>query len=451
MSRILLKNALLVTMNPAREVFTGDLLVENDRIAALLPAAAPQTVLAAAHAPAHRVIDAGQCALLPGFVHTHLHLCQTLFRNRAEDLSLLDWLQQKIWPFEAAHNENSMRVSARLGIAELLAGGSTTILDMGSVHHYDAVFEEAERLGLRLVGGKCMMDAGEAVPPGLRETTDESLRESIRLLRSWHGAAHGRLRYAFAPRFALSCSEELLRETALRARDEDVMVHTHACETTAEEGLLLQQKNLRTISFLRALGLHGGYCCFAHGVHVNEEEMKVLAHDGTALAHCPSSNMKLASGLAPVVELRRAGVKVGLGADGAPCNNNLDMFREMALAGMIQKIRLGPAALSAQEILEMATIAGAACLGLEREIGSLETGKKADLVLVRLDRLHAVPANIENVYAQLVYAAAAADVWLTMVDGQIVYERGAFAQLEIPALVEQAEVALHELLQRVET
>jgi cytosine/adenosine deaminase-related metal-dependent hydrolase len=159
--------------------------------------------------------------------------------------------------------------------------------------------------------------------------------------------------------------------------------------------------------------------------------------------------MKLASGLAPVVELRRAGVKVGLGADGAPCNNNLDMFKEMCLAGMIQKTRLGPDALGAQEIVAMATITGAACLGLQEEIGSLEPGKKADVILLRLDQLHSAPASVDNVYAQIVYAARAQDVYLTMVDGHIVYECGEMAAVEVPQLVAQAKEELHQLLQRV--
>jgi cytosine/adenosine deaminase-related metal-dependent hydrolase len=454
MSQTLFKNALLVTMNPAREVYRGDLLVEKDRIVALQPAGeqheAIRTAPPAAKPGPERVIDAGDCALLPGFVQTHIHLCQTLFRNHAEDLRLLDWLHQKIWPFEAAHSESSMRISARLGIAELLAGGSTTILDMGSVHHYGAVFEEAERLGIRLVGGKCMMDAGDNVPQGLRESTAESLRVSERLLRDWHGASQGRLRYAYAPRFTLSCSEKLWQGVAERARGAGVMVHTHASETAQEEELLVREKNVRTIAFLRALGICGPHCCFAHGVHVSDEEQKVLARDGTALAHCPSSNMKLASGLAPVVELRRAGVKVGLGADGAPCNNNLDMFQEMRLAGMIQKFRLGPDALGARDLVEMATITGAACLGLQQEIGSLEAGKRADVTLLRLDRLHSVPVNDENVYAQIVYAARAQDVSLTMVDGRVVYEHGELSACEAPEVVAQAREELHQLLQRVQ-
>lgn len=446
----LFKNALLITMNPGREVFHGDLLVENDRIAQIVKAGEQIPQKAGSPGGELRVIEASGCALLPGFVQTHIHLCQTLFRNQAENLSLLDWLQQKIWPFEAAHNATSMRISARLGIAELLAGGTTTILDMGSVHHYDEVFAEAETRGLRLVGGKCMMDSGDNVPAGLREDTQQSLRESEHLQEHWHGAAGGRLRYAYAPRFTLSCSEVLLREVAELAREQGCMVHSHAAETAVEEEILLKQKKRRSVAFFHELGIAGEHCCFAHGVQVHHEEMQMLAADGTSIAHCPGSNMKLASGLAPVIEMREAGVKVGLGADGAPCNNRLDIFKEMQLAGLIQKIRRGSTALPAIEIVAMATIEGARCLGLAEEIGSLEAGKKADVTMLRLDSLPQTPNNANDIYAQIVYAASAGDVRLTMVEGRVCYENGEIVQLDRAGLAAQAEDEFKKLLQRVE-
>lgn len=446
MSSYLFTNALLVTMNPGRDVLRGDLLVVNDRIAAL-PTPYANYSTNALQKPPH-IIDASNYLLLPGFIHAHLHLCQTLFRNRAEDLTLLDWLRKKIWPFEAAHDEHSMRLSARLGISELLAGGGTTILDMGSVHHYHVVFEEAEALGLRLVGGKCMMDAGENIPAGLRESTKDSLQQSLALKKHWHGAAEGRLRYAFAPRFSLSCSEELLRAVAHYARAEACMIHTHAAETMPEEELLLKTKQQRSVDFFKHLGIAGGHCCFAHGVQLNPQERQTLAHDGTAIAHCPGSNAKLASGIAPVLELRRAGVKVGLGADGAPCNNNLDMFHEMRLAGYLQKLRHGANALPARQIVEMATIIGAACLSWENEIGSLEVGKKADLVLLKRAQLHAAPFNEEELYGQIVYAMQARDVYLTMVNGRVCYRAGEVLNVDHEQTAAHANEAMRQLLQR---
>lgn len=447
MSSYLFQNAVIVTMNAEREVLRGNVLVAADRIAAITKAGTKTPVLGAHEPP--QIIDAARCVLLPGFVQTHIHLCQTLFRNHAEDLTLLEWLQKKIWPFEAAHSESSMRVAARLGLVELLASGSTTILDMGSVHHYHAVFEEAEQLGMRMIGGKCMMDSGENIPSGLRETTRDSLQQSFELKKQWHGAAQDRLRYAYAPRFSLSCSETLLWEVADRARAENCMIHTHAAETFQEEELLLKAKRLRSVAFLKSLGIAGAHCCFAHGVQLHEGERSELAQDGTAIAHCPGSNAKLASGIAPILELRRAGVKVGLGADGAPCNNNLDMFHEMRLAGYLQKLRHGASALPAHEIVEMATIGGAACLGWEQKIGSVEAGKKADLILLKLDQPHTAPSNGEDIYAQIVYATQARDVYLTMIDGRICYHHGAIPGVDHDQLCARAGEELHRLLQRV--
>jgi 5-methylthioadenosine/S-adenosylhomocysteine deaminase len=444
MTALLFKNALLVTMNPRREVFRGDLLVRDDRIAKI-----NRTPEANDHEKFDRIVDASRWVILPGFVQTHLHLCQTLFRNQAEDLPLLDWLQKKIWPFEAAHNEASMRAAARLGIAELLAGGTTTILDMGSVHHYDIIFDELQKSGMRAIGGKCLMDRGENVPAGLLETTRSALHESERLFKTWQGAANGRLRYALAPRFALSCSEALLREVSEMSKALGCMIHTHAAETAAEEEILLKEKNLRSIGFLREMGITGAHCCFAHGVQVTENEISLLAQDCTAVAHCPGSNSKLASGVAPIIKMQRAGVRLGLGADGAPCNNHLDIFAEMRLAGLLQKLRYGAAALPAQTIFEMATIGGAACLNWDDDIGSLEMGKKADLVAIDLDTPHAHPHNDHNIYAELVYAAKSGDVRLTMIDGKICYENGEITGVDTAEILFHAKTEWDKLLQRV--
>jgi cytosine/adenosine deaminase-related metal-dependent hydrolase len=341
-----------------------------------------------------------------------------------------------------------MRISARLGIAELLAGGTTTILDMGSVHHYAEVFDELQKWGMRAVGGKCMMDVGDGVPAGLLETTGDSLNESRRLFDTWHSAANGRLRYALAPRFALSCSEPLLREVSEMADDLDCMIHTHAAETAAEEEILLKEKKRRSIAFLRDLGISGSRCCFAHGVQANEEEIVLLAKEKTAVTHCPGSNAKLASGIAPVVQMRRTGVLVGLGADGAPCNNHLDIFAEMRLAAFLQKLRHGAVTLPARAVVEMATIDGARCLNWENEIGSLEIGKKADLVAINLDTPHAYPPNIEDIYAQVVYAARSSDVHLTMIDGRICFENGNVMAMDVDATIALANTEWEKLQQR---
>lgn len=451
MSSILFQNAQIITMNPQREIASGNLLVRDGRIAAIgkaedgrVPSQLPRT------------IDARGWAILPGFVQAHVHLCQTLFRNQAEDLELLDWLQQRIWPLEAAHDEKSMRLSARLGIAELLAGGTTTILDMGSVHHYDVVFDELQRWGLRVAGGKCMMDTGDNVPAGLREHTRDSLRQSRDLMEKWHGAAGGRLRYAFAPRFALSCSERLLREITEVSKDAGCLLHTHASENVQETRLVQQRTGRRNVEYLSSLGIRGRGTCLAHCIQIDNHEIGLLAAEHTGVAHCPGSNLKLASGIAPVSRLRRAGVVVGLGADGAPCNNNLDMLHEMRLAALLQKLSAGVAALPAQAVVEMATIDGARCLGWEDEIGSLEVGKKADLVAIDLERVHMRPAprsgddasGSGDLYTQIVYAARAGDVVLTMVDGKILFENAEVKDMDVPELRAEAQREFSQIADR---
>src|SRR6266481_3894626 len=224
MTSILIKNGTLVTMDAENSILRGDLLVVDGRIADV----------GATEKTADVVIDASDCAVLPGFVQTHIHLCQTLFRGAADDLSLLDWLKKRVWPMEAAHTAESVRASARLGIAELIKGGTTCALTMETVNHTEEVFKVVEETGFRATVGKCMMDRGADVPAGLQEQTDESITASIELLERWHGAANGRIRYCFAPRFALSCTSELLVRVGQLAREHRVMVHTHAAENRNE-------------------------------------------------------------------------------------------------------------------------------------------------------------------------------------------------------------------------
>jgi len=416
--------------------------VRDDRIAAIGKMDEP----ASRNAHIDRKIDARDWVILPGFVQTHVHLCQTLFRNQAEDMELLEWLQKRIWPFEAAHDEKSMRVSARLGIAELLAGGTTTILDMGSVHHYGAVFDELEKSGMRAVGGKCMMDNGDSFPTGLRETTQDSLRTSRDLMERWHGAANGRLRYAYAPRFALSCSEKLLREVAEISATKGCMMHTHASENVGETQLVMQRTGKRNVEYLSSLGISGQRTCLAHCIQIDEKEISMMASEHTRVAHCPGSNLKLASGIAPVVKMRQAGVVVGLGADGAPCNNNLDMLNEMRLAALLQKISAGVGALSAQAVVEMATIDGARCLGWDDEIGSIEVGKKADVTAINLSDLHSLPAS--DIYTQAVYASRASDIAMTMVDGKTLFEKGGVKTIDVGALRHEVQQEFVRVVER---
>lgn len=436
MSQVLFRDALIVTMDENRSVFTGSLLVENDRIKEINPK----------NCQAEQIIDCRGRVLIPGLVQTHVHLVQVLFRGQADDLALLDWLRKKIWPLEAAHDSESIYYSALLGISELLRGGTTSIIDMATVNHTESVFQAISETGIRAVSGKCMMDSGADVPPGLAETTEQSLQQSLDLLDKWHGSDNGRIQYAFNPRFVLSCSKELMIEVGELARRKGVMVHTHASENRDEIALVEQIMGRRNILFFDDIGLTGENLVLAHCIWVNEEELQVLKNSGTTVAHCPSANLKLGSGIAPTVKMAEMGIKLSIGADGAPCNNNLDPFMEMRLAALIQKPIHGPTAMPAERVFEMATLGGAAAMNLSGEIGSIKTGKKADLVLIDLNKPHSMPEAGTNIYSRLVYEAKAADVCLTMVDGKVLYQDNTLQTINEEETLKQSNKALKRIL-----
>ena len=409
-----LAGARVVTMDAKRRVVEGDVVVEGERIASVGRGEGRRR--------SEKVIDCTGMVVIPGLVQAHIHLCQTLFRGLADDLPLEDWLARRIWPLEAAHTEESVYWSAMLGAAELLLGGTTAILDMETVRHTGAAFAALEAIGLRATAGKCLMDAPSA-PPGLKETTERALQEAADLCAKWHGAAQGRLRWCFAPRFVPSCTGPLLRAVSDLAARAGATIHTHAAETPLELQMVKEATGQDEISYLDSVGISGPRAALAHCVWVDEEGIHRLARQQTNVVHCPSSNLKLGSGIAPVPEMLAAGCRVALGADGAPCNNRLDAFEEMRLAALIQKPRLGSDALPAAQVLELATLGGAKALGLEAEIGSIEPGKKADLVVVDLSGPHVVPEEA-NLISRLVYAARASDVRHVIVDGRIVVRDG---------------------------
>ena len=434
---LLVRHGTILTMNDALDVIEGDVSIRDGRIAA---------VGRCDDAPHDRVIDAAGALVMPGLIQTHVHLCQTLFRGMADDLVLMDWLRTRIWPLEAAHTPASLRVSARLAACELLRGGTTAVLSMETVHDTDVVCEEIAQSGLRATIGKCLMDADPDVPSRLRERTQTAIDGALALNARWNGAADGRLRIAFAPRFAVSCSRELLEAVgALSARD-GVLVHTHASESRGEVDLVRARTGMDNLPYLAATGLASPRLCAAHCVWVDDHAQGLIAEHDVKVMHCPGSNLKLGSGLAPVVELRRRGVTVSLGADGAACNNRLDMFGEMRLAATLQAVRLGPGLLPARDVVWMATRGGSLTLGLDAEIGSIEVGKRADIIVVGRDGPHQAPAH--DPYATLVYATAAGDVRTTIVDGRVLVDRGELIEMDRGAAVALAGREALQLAER---
>ncbi|HEY3171569.1 MAG TPA: amidohydrolase family protein [Thermoanaerobaculia bacterium] len=368
-------------------------------------------------------IDARGKWVLPGFVQAHLHLCQTLLRNGPDHLELMPWLQSHVWPGEAAHDAETMSVSARLGIAECLSAGVTAVLDMGTVRHSDALFEAAAASGIRYVGGNVLMDDPETTPPWLRASAEEGLAETDRLHGKWHGRESGRLGVAVQPRFAVSCTDALLTAAAELARDRGLVVHTHASENRAECLLVERRTGLPNIAYLDAMGLLGPRTCVAHAVHTGERDFRLLVDRGTAVAHCPSSNLKLASGVCPVPELRRAGVRVALGSDGAACNNLLDPFREMRLAALLPRVHDPAETLPAFDVLRMATWEGAAALGLEGPHG-LTPGARADVAILDPEVGWSLPDDWSaEPYGAIVYSMGRENVSATVVDGVVRYRR----------------------------
>jgi len=433
----LIRNATILTMNDRFEVVDGAVSVRGGVIASVGPEPTD---------PHETVVDAAGGFLLPGFVQIHLHLCQTLFLGYADDLSLMEWLRQRIWPMEAAHTPASLRASASLACMELLRSGTTSILTMETVHDTDAVFEAVSESGIRATIGKCMMDANDEAPSRLREGTDRSLDESLALHRRWHNAANGRIRAAFAPRFAVSCSRALLEAVGELSARELTLVHTHAAEQREEIEIVRRVSGRTNIEYLADVGLVSPRLCAAHCVWVDAREQALLASADVKVMHCPGSNLKLGSGIAPVPELLAQGICVSLGADGAACNNHLDMFGEMRLAATLQAVRRHPGALTARQVLWMATRNGARTLGLEREIGSVEAGKRADLILIDRDRPHLAPAP--DPYSTIVYSARPDDVRMTMVDGVIVVRDFAPTQVDPAAVAADARSEARALASR---
>lgn len=429
---LVIKNATVVTMNASREVLRdAEVVLQGSRIVKVGPTSRGKV------SGVRQVIDARGRVLIPGLIHAHLHACQTLCRNRADGFELLDWLREKIWPFEAAHDADSMRVSAELTFAELLKSGATALNDMGSVKHYGAVFEAARDCGIRIVGGKAMMDAGQGMPLSLRETTESSIAESLSLATHWHGSEDGRLRYAFAPRFVLSCSEQLMQQVGVLAKERKLRIHTHASESATECDVVREKTGTDNVAYFEKLGMLGPHTTLAHCVWLTAQEHRLMRETRTSMAHCPSANLKLASGYAKVPELLKEGVNVALGADGAPCNNNLDLWVEMRLAALMHLPRTGPTSISAMKVLEMATLHGAKALGLENEVGSIEPGKRADLALVDLSSAHSSPGD--DVVSRLVYSGQSRDVTHTLVDGRVLYDERRLTTLNERQVVQRAE------------
>jgi len=431
---ILLAADVVVTQNDARDILRdAALAIADGRILAMGPA----RQIRAAHAP-REVLDLGRAMVLPGLVNTHTHAAMTLFRGLCDDAPLSTWLADYIWPAEARLTPEAVRLGTALACAEMLASGATCFLD--AYLFVDAIAEAAEASGMRAVICQGVFDIENA---GFK-TTDAALAAAAGLADRLAG--HDRLRAAIFPHAVYTCSRRTLARCGEFARSRNLLLSTHAAETARENDDCQKANGKRVIPYLHELGLLGPETLLAHGVALDAADVALLAATNTAVSHCPKSNMKLASGIAPVHTLRAAGVTVGLGTDGAASNNALNLFSEANAAALLQKVATGdPTALDAGAALDMATRDGAAAIGWP-ELGRLAVGGPADLCALDLTRPQLVPSF--DPISDAVYAASGGEVTLTMAAGRILYRDGAFPGLDYPALLAAFRAAAADLVRR---
>ena len=379
--------------------------VHEGRILALLP-----RDQAFARFEARRVVELDRHLLVPGFVNMHCHAAMSLMRGLADDLPLMTWLQQHIWPAEVKHVQDEfVHDGSLLAFAEMLRGGTTLVNDM--YFYPGATARAALRAGIRASLGIIAIEFPSAYAPDAQGY----LQKGLATRDAYRGEAL--LTFTLAPHAPYTVSDNTLRHIAVLAEELDLPIHTHVHETREEILTSVEHHGMRPLERLKKLGIVGPRLIAVHSVHLEEGEMDVMAREGVTVAHCPSSNMKLASGIAPVAALRSRGVRVALGTDGAASNNRLDMMTEMRTAALLAKVASGDARVAnAFETLEMATIEGARALGLEGEVGSIEPGKSADLTAVELSSFETLPSY--RPASQLVYAAGRENVSHVWVAGE---------------------------------
>ena len=451
MATLLVKNAtLLATMDDARRrIADGGLFVRDN----VIEAVGPTHTLPAS---ADRVIDARNMVLLPGLVNTHHHLYQTLTRAvpAAQDAVLFKWLKT-LYPIWAGMDGEAVYVSAKLGLAELLLSGATTVSDHLYIYPNNVTIDDeiraAQELGVRFHPCRGSMSRGESqggLPPDrVVEQEDAILRDTQRAIETYHEAQpYGMVRIVVAPCSPFSVTEDLMRESAALARSYGVHLHTHLAETADEEEYCKATAGKRPVAYAESLGWLGDDVWFAHGVHINAEEIALMAQTRTGVAHCPSSNMRLASGIAPVREYLDAGVPVGLAVDGSASNDSSHLLAEARMALLLQRVKGNPAGLTAEEALWIATRGGAEVLGRD-DIGQLAPGKAADFIGLRLNTVGYAGGAVHDPLAATVFCEPQ-QVSLSVINGRIIIEEGQLLTADLPPLVEKHNAIARRLVQQ---
>ena len=429
---ILIKNAFILSPN---ENFKGkkSLLIKDDIIAEISDEIDESNV--------DKIIDATGKILLPGLINTHTHLSMTLFRGLADDLSLDSWLNDHIWPMEANLNGEYCYIGALLGAVELIKSGTTTFSDM--YFYMEDVARAIDEAGIRAVLSYGMIDFGDA------EKRENEIKENLELFNSCNGMADGRIKVFFGPHSPYTASEELLVKVRELADEYNMGIHIHVSETQKEINDITDEKGLRPFEYLDKIGFLGPDVVAAHSVWLSDNEIEIIKKNNVKVSHNPCSNMKLASGVAPVSKLIENDICVSIGTDGASSNNNLDLIEELKTASLLQKVStLDPKVLTSDEAIAMGTIKGAEALGLDSEIGSIEVGKKADIILIDTNSANMVPDS-STLSSNVIYSANGSNVDTTICNGKILMENKKLSVLDEQEIYEKARKAIKELKEAI--
>ena len=430
MSEILIRGATVLTMEGHDKIFAdGEIAIAGDRIiSAGARGSSPANFKAA------RIIDGSGMVAMPGFINCHTHAAMTLMRGYADDMPLMMWLNEKIWPLEEKLQREDFYWGTMLCTLEMIKSGTTTFADM--YFEMEQVARAVEVSGMRACLSRGMI--------GIAPNAQKAMDESIQFVEKWHGGANGRITAMFGPHATYTCPPDYLKQVAAQAAKYGVGIHIHVAETADEAEKINADYGTTPVRHLDSLGIFEIPVLAAHCVHVDQADMEILARKKVSIAHCPESNMKLASGIAPVDALIRAGAHVALGTDGAASNNNLDMLEEMRIATFLQKVATGdPLVLPSFETLRLATYNGAQALGLDN-LGLIKTGMKADLILVNFHKPHLYPRH--DLLAHLVYAAQSADVDTAIINGEIVMEGRKVLTMDEEEVMAQAQKCADRLV-----
>lgn len=445
---ILIKNGVIVTVNKNNQIIkNGALYLENNRIVDL-----GRTRDVVKKHRADKVIDARRKLVMPGLINAHTHMVDSLTRGLGADMALLDWLKGFFWPFSAEVTGDDAHAGALLGCLEAIKSGCTFVAEnyyptRKRKRNIDRIAEAIDKSGMRGTLMRGYHNKKFMVPEDFVEDDNEVVREYDRIIRTWHNKANGRIMTWVSPVNLLFSSSESIVKVHELAEKYEVGIHTHLSESKGEGELIKKEYGKGYVEVFHDLGVLGPKFQGAHAVWLSAKEIALLAQTDSRVIHNPTSNMYLASGTAPIPQMLKAGVTVALGTDGVCCNNNMDMIQSLKFAALIHKLNsLNPTIISANEVLRMATIEGARAFGLENEIGSLEVGKKADIIVIDLWKPHTLP--VFDPIATLVYSANGGDVDTVIIDGKIVMEDKVVKTIDEQETLKKAKEAAEDLVQR---